>query len=81
MTTSHVRRDVHSTFNTINRARAEVEMSAFLTPWGIRECKRMGLDSIGATFGEVAREFWAAVQAGRILFPQAGTTTKRGVRT
>lgn len=50
------------------KAKAETETSAFLTPWGIRECKAMTIDSIAATFGDVAAEFWQAVRVGRIVY-------------
>ena len=49
------------------KAKAETESSAFLTPWGIRECKTMTVEHIAATFGEIAAEFWQAVRVGRIV--------------
>ena len=54
-------------FTLILQAKDETESSAFLTPWGIRECKQMEIVSIAATFGEVAAEFWEAVRSGRIV--------------
>ena len=54
-------------FTLVLQAKAETKHSAFLTPWGIRECKAMGIESIAATFGEVAAEFWEAVRSGRIV--------------
>ena len=54
-------------FELLIKAKAETETSAFLTPWGIRECKSMKNDSIAATFGEVAAEFWEAVCTKRII--------------
>lgn len=54
-------------FSLILQAKAETESSAFLTPWGIRECKKMEIASIAATFGEIAAEFWEAVRSGRIV--------------
>ena len=48
-------------------AKAETNSSAFLTPWGISECKKMDIASIAAVFGEIAAEFWLAVRVGRIV--------------
>jgi hypothetical protein len=50
----------------IEQVRAESRSSAFLTPWGIAECKRMDRREILQVFGEVAAEFWDNVRAGRI---------------
>ena len=49
------------------KAKAETKSSAFLTPWGIRECKAMTIESIAAAFGDIAAEFWEAVRSGRIV--------------
>lgn len=54
-------------FTLILKAKSETASSAFLTPWGIRECKKMEIVSIAATFGEIAAEFWEAVRSGRIV--------------
>jgi len=54
-------------FTLILQAKSETNSSAFLTPWGIRECKSMEIFSIAATFGEIAAEFWEAVRSGRIV--------------
>jgi hypothetical protein len=50
----------------IGRAKCETEVSAFLTPWGVRECAGMTLREIGDVFGDMAMEFWQAVRNGEI---------------
>lgn len=57
-----------NTFQLLIDAKQATKTSAFLTPWGIRECKSMTLTEISATFGKVAAEFWQAVRTGKILF-------------
>ena len=52
----------------INQVRRETDRSAFLTPWGIRECKSMTTDAIALTFGEFAAVFWERVRAGSVKF-------------
>ena len=50
----------------IGRARRETAVSAFLTPWGIRECGGLTLREIGDVFVDTAMEFWQAVRCGEI---------------
>ena len=55
----------------IQQARTASALSAFLTPWGIRECRHASITSIADTFGDIAARFWAAVRAGQIRMKPA----------
>lgn len=50
----------------IDAARKETRISAFLTPFGIREAAEMTIEEIRDVFGWTAGEFWSAVRCGRI---------------
>lgn len=52
----------------ILKAKRETRLNGFLTPFGIREAKRMTLKEIFEVFGETACEFWTAVRNGGIRF-------------
>ena len=51
----------------LNARRSARADSAFLTPWGIKECRRLPLPDIESTFGPAAAAFWREARAGRIL--------------
>lgn len=54
----------------IERIRSETNKSAFLTPWGIRECAKLSISAIQETFGVFAADFWARVRIGEITIPK-----------
>lgn len=55
-------------YELIEKAKRETRINGFLTPFGIREAKRMTLREIFEVFGETALEFWTAVRGGGIRF-------------
>ena len=51
----------------LNARKTARTSSAFLTPWGIKECRHMPLPDILNTFGPAAAAFWREARTGRIL--------------
>lgn len=43
-------------------AKNETNKSAFLTPYGMRECRKMSCETIAAVFGNFAASFWEKVR-------------------
>ena len=56
-----------STRELIERAKKESKFSAFLTPWGLREIKKMNRTEIADVFGFVESEVAHAMRVGKIV--------------